>query len=186
MSPRPTQFAHWLLALAIEEGDLVIDATAGNGYDTQFLAEKVGIHGRVLAFDIQKTAIDSSRARITAAGLTARVEFFQESHSHIEDRAAPETVSAIVFNLGYLPGSEHGITTFTKETLLALQASVRVIKRGGMLSVLCYPGHEEGALEAIAVENWMAALAPEGWQICKYGMIGTLRAAPYLLCASRR
>ncbi len=42
--------------MAAGEGDIVIDATMGNGHDTQFLAELVGENGHVYAFDIQESA----------------------------------------------------------------------------------------------------------------------------------
>ena len=38
----------------------VIDATSGNGYDTQFQANLVGSEGVVFAFDIQKESIEES------------------------------------------------------------------------------------------------------------------------------
>ena len=40
----------------IHKGDLVVDATAGNGYDTLFLARAVGPSGTVFAFDRQVSA----------------------------------------------------------------------------------------------------------------------------------
>lgn len=45
-----------LLKMAAGEGDIVVDATMGNGHDTQFLAELVGENGHVYAFDIQESA----------------------------------------------------------------------------------------------------------------------------------
>ena len=45
-------------------GETVVDATAGNGNDTQFLAELVGENGHVLAFDIQQAALDSTAERL--------------------------------------------------------------------------------------------------------------------------
>ena len=55
-------------------GGFAIDATAGRGGDTVFLARTVGETGRVLAFDIQEEAVESTRARLKAEGLTnARV-----------------------------------------------------------------------------------------------------------------
>ena len=38
----------------INEDDVVIDATMGNGYDTVYLAKKVGPKGKVYAFDVQE------------------------------------------------------------------------------------------------------------------------------------
>ena len=38
----------------IEKGDVVIDATMGNGYDTVCLGNLVGNTGKVYAFDVQE------------------------------------------------------------------------------------------------------------------------------------
>ena len=49
----------------MKEGDLCIDVTAGNGSNyTLFLCELVGECGRVLAFDIQKEAVENTKKRI--------------------------------------------------------------------------------------------------------------------------
>lgn len=182
--PRPTALVHQILGGVLREGDWVIDATAGNGHDTHFLAECVGSSGRVLAFDVQRAAITSSRLRIVQAGLAERVEFFQESHAQMERHVAQASIAAVLFNLGYLPGEDHTLTTEATETLLALDAAVRVLKRrGGIISVICYPGHPAGLIEAEAVEAWMAKQAAQGWRIARYGAIHTRRPAPYLLLA---
>ena len=38
----------------LKEGDVAVDFTMGNGYDTEFLSKTVGESGHVYAFDIQK------------------------------------------------------------------------------------------------------------------------------------
>jgi ubiquinone/menaquinone biosynthesis C-methylase UbiE len=178
--PRPTALVQEILRPLIAEGDLVIDATAGNGHDTLFLAECAGETGRVLAIDVQEAALVSARSRLTEAGLCGRVEFFHESHARIGNRAHDGTVAVIMFNLGYLPGDCHELTTESPETLAALGAACRVLKSGGILTVVCYPGHAAGAVEAEAVETWMASLTVDGWRVAKYGAIGTRRPAPFL------
>lgn len=45
---RVLPYTKQLLESVIEPGDCVVDMTAGNGHDTQFLAERVGPEGRVL------------------------------------------------------------------------------------------------------------------------------------------
>ena len=40
-----TEYCHHILEEYIEEGDICIDATAGNGGDTEFLCQKVGETG---------------------------------------------------------------------------------------------------------------------------------------------
>lgn len=179
--PRPTTIAQMILRESIHEGDIVIDATAGNGHDTIFLAELVGETGRVLAFDIQETAIQETRRRLVESNLDSRAELHQASHACMADQATEESVAAIMFNLGYLPGADHDITTSESETLAALAVSESLLKPGGVLSVVSYPGHPAGAIEADKVEVWMTGLASHGWRIAKYAMLGTLRPAPFLL-----
>lgn len=179
--PRPTALAQEILRSVIRPGDLVIDATAGNGHDTLFLAEMVGPEGRVLAFDVQEKALESARARVGGH----RAEFFLESHAGMAARAEPGTVAAVMFNLGYLPGEDHELTTVSAETLAALEAAAAVLKPGGVLSVICYPGHPAGAAEAREVEDWMTALTVNGWRVARYGAVGTRRQAPFLLLAGK-
>lgn len=179
--PRPTALAQQLLAEVLQEGDLVIDATAGNGHDTEFLAARVGATGRVLAFDVQAAAISAARARVETAGWSGRVVFHEESHAGLAFRAEPGSVAVVMFNLGYLPGHDHQLTTCAESTLEGLAGAVGVLKPGGVLTVVCYPGHPEGAREAGAVEAWLAGLTESGWRVARYGAIGTRRPAPFLL-----
>lgn len=184
--PRPTELAQSLLRESILEGDVVIDATAGNGHDTKFLAECAGVAGRVLAFDIQERAIDSARETIGSAGFEERVEFHQVSHARMKEHAEVGTVAAAMFNLGYLPGDDHNLTTQSNETLSALSAAADLLKSGGLLSVICYPGHPEGAAEAVRVEEWMSSLTNDGWRIAKYAMLGTRKPAPFLILGRKK
>lgn len=183
--PRPTQLAQIILREAIRAGDTVIDATAGHGHDTVFLAECVGEPGRVMAFDVQEAAILSARAKVMAACLAAQVEFYQTSHARMVQVAVAESISAVMFNLGYLPGGDQDLTTRTRPTLIALNAAAVLLKPGGVLSVICYPGHPAGAEEAPAVESWMNTQTSNGWSAAKYAMLGTLTPAPFLLVARK-
>jgi len=90
-----------------------------------------------------------------------------------------------MFNLGYLPGEDHDLTTTADETLAALAAATVVLKSGGVLTAVCYPGHPAGASEAPAVESRLAYLTQIGWRVAKYAMLGTLKPAPYLLVAHK-
>lgn len=46
-----TEWCHHFIREHVKEGDYCIDATAGNGNDTQVLCEQVGESGKVLAFE---------------------------------------------------------------------------------------------------------------------------------------
>jgi ubiquinone/menaquinone biosynthesis C-methylase UbiE len=180
--PRPTALVHELLKPQIHAGDWVIDATAGNGYDTLFLAECVGEGGKVLAFDVQEAALVAARERV---GERKWVKFLNQSHGEMARHLPAASVAVVMFNLGYLPGEDHALTTEVSETLLALDAAAGLLKPGGLLSVVCYPGHPAGAIEAEAVESWMLGLTPQGWRVAKYAALGTRRAAPFLLLAAK-
>ena len=173
-----------MLGKVVREGDVVIDATCGNGYDTLSLAKAVGEGGAVLAFDVQEAAISAAKARIESAGYGNRGSFFHESHAGMAAHAAEGSVSAIMFNLGYLPGNDHSLSTGA-DTLAALEIGIGLIKSGGAISVICYPGHPGGALEAKAVEERMTRLGDEKWRVVKYQALGTLSPAPFLLFAVR-
>lgn len=179
--PRPTELARHLVREVLRQGDLAIDATAGNGHDALFLAQCVGHHGRVLAFDVQAEAIAATRARLAHAGSLQQACIHHASHEHMAEFASPDSTRAIMFNLGYLPGGDHSLTTTPAATLAALEAAATCLMPGGLLSIVCYPGHPGGDDEAASVENWLAARTSAGWRVAKYAMLGTQHPAPFLL-----
>ena len=175
---RPTQMAHREVEAVLRPGDLAIDATAGNGHDTVFLAERVGDTGKVLAFDVQAEAIAAARARV--ADLAGRVDFIHGSHVELSEHAAPGSVAAVMFNLGYLPGADHSLITKVAETIPALLAASSLLSAGGLITIVCYPGHPGGEEEMRAVIEWASNL-DSGWQVAKYEKLGTLKLSPVLL-----
>ena len=183
--PRPTRLAQQMVGECLREGDVAIDATAGNGHDTQFLANCVGRTGRVLAFDVQEAALRSSGERLREAGLEERVELHLASHARMAEFAAAGSVAAVMFNLGYLPGEDHALATEADETLRALDAACVVMKSGAVLSVVCYPGHPQGGEEAACVEQWMNDQSANAWRVAKYAMLGTKAPAPFLMIARK-
>ena len=143
------------VAQVIMPGDRAVDATMGNGWDSLFLAEKVGEEGRVFAFDVQAEALESTRKKLVKAGLLERCELFRKGHEEMEEVVAPE-VGAVMFNLGYLPYAEKTITTGRETTLQALGAAASLLRKGGILTVICYRGHPGGQEEASGVLLWAA------------------------------
>jgi predicted methyltransferase len=182
---RPTAQAHREVAAVLRSGELAVDATAGNGHDTVFLAERVGPAGRVLAFDIQAAAIEATRARLAAAGLAERVGLVLGSHGDLAEHVAPGTVAAAMFNLGYFPGGDHGVITRRAETLRALDAALLALRPGGILTVVCYPGHPGGEEESEAVVDWSAALDPLSFAVAVFRHAGTVKPAPFLVRATK-
>ena len=150
----------------MEPGDTVIDATAGNGHDTLYLAGLTGEHGRVIAIDIQETAVAAARQRITNAG-QKNVDFQLQSHADPWP-VPPQTVKAVMFNLGYLPGSDRTTTTAAETTRIALQHAEEALQDGGIITVISYRGHPGGAEEEAAVRNWCESLAEGDFQTLRH------------------
>ncbi|MEP2777394.1 MAG: class I SAM-dependent methyltransferase [Luteolibacter sp.] len=182
--PHPTELLHLLLREKISPGDTVIDATAGNGHDTIFLAKLVGETGTVIAIDIQEKAIAATRSRLETTGLSSRVSLHCTTHTAIAEIASGTTPSAIIFNLGYLPGGDRSITTSTTESLTAITAAADMLGPRGALAITCYPGHPGGKDEASAVAEFI--VSRNDLRNARYGLIGTLSSAPFLLLSEKR
>jgi predicted methyltransferase len=150
-----TAQVHELLADLLRPGDVAIDATAGNGHDTLFLARQVGSTGCVHAFDVQQAALDETRKRLDSAGLSG-VILHRECHSRMSQfvpASLHRAIAAVTFNLGYLPGGEKSLITRPETSLRAIQAAVELVRPGGMVTVLCYRGHPGGRAETEAIEQ---------------------------------
>jgi methylase of polypeptide subunit release factors len=168
----------------LHEGDLAIDATVGNGYDTAFLARRVGSAGRVLGFDLQEIALEATRKSLLREGLLERVTLIHQSHAEMGEALSQipggRRPQAIMFNLGYLPGGDKTVTTRTEETLKALDLALAAIGGGGVVTVVLYPGHEEGLRESRAVTSWGEAL-PSAYDVTLCRPLNRRPVAPFLL-----
>ena len=116
-----TEFALYLVQGYVSEGDVVVDATCGNGYDTLRLAQLSP--AKLYAFDIQQEAVDATRKRLCEAGFAEKleegaIEVICDSHEHLTDHVKT-FIQAAVFNLGYLPGADKGCTTSASSTMRA-------------------------------------------------------------------
>ena len=155
---RLTHKAHHLLAGHLKSGDLVLDATAGNGHDSLFLARAVAPEGWLFAFDIQTQALANTRRRLAQAGLLERARLIQAGHQALIHHLPPWShgrLAAAMFNLGYLPGGDHRLSTRPDTTSMALEQALALLAPGGRLSVLCYRHHPGGEEEYQRVERWL-------------------------------
>jgi predicted methyltransferase len=186
---RLTRLAHAAVAGVLDEGMQAIDATVGNGHDTLFLARQVGATGHVHGFDVQAPALAFAAARLRAAGLADRVTLIQAGHETMSARLSatlPGRVRAIMFNLGYLPGSDKTCITRTISTLQALEQGLALLAPGGVLSVLAYRGHAGGAEEADAVAGWLPGLDGMRYAVHRHDSGGGRAPGPELCLVYRR
>lgn len=179
-----TELVQDILRPRIPPGATLVDATAGNGNDTIFLARCAGANGRVYAFDLQRIAIERTEGRLRQEGLLARVRLINENHrdmaQHLEETAAGH-VRAVMFNLGYLPDGDHRITTRSGDTLAALAVTLSLLCVGGLLAVVCYRGHPGGDEEAADVEAWSRELPGAEYEVVEIRPHNRLKSAPFAL-----
>ncbi len=186
--PTAVRWSHALLAPRLRQGDAVVDATAGNGHDTVFLAQRVLPGGRVFAFDVQEAAIGRTRERLSGRGLES-VTLIHAGHQEIENRLPSELkggIRAFMFNLGWLPGSDKACITRTRTTLEALNAAIDWLAEGGLITVVCYPGHAGGDAETLAVEEWAARLRSDAFEAQKIAFLNFDGAPPRCVVVRKR
>ncbi len=164
----------------VKPGDRVIDATCGNGGDTLVMAELVGSRGKVWSFDIENEALSRAKVRLTEAGYNSWVEFVEAGHESLAGYVS-EPVRAVVFNLGYLPGSSKETVTRPETTLAALEHASRLLIPGGIILVVVYTGHPGGAEEGCVVEEWAMGLPSNDFNVWCNRMLNRQKHAPYLL-----
>ena len=154
-----------LIERALYPGATAVDATLGNGHDALWLCGLVGETGKVYGFDVQGEAVSRSRARLEDAGVAERATLILDGHQNMISYVPPESVDAVMFNLGWLPGAAHGVTTQTETTLQAVSAALEVLKEDGVMTVCVYPGHDEGARERDALLSWARGLDERSYDV---------------------
>lgn len=181
-------YAHHLLEESINEGEIVIDATCGNGNDTLFLSKIVGNEGHVLAFDIQEQAIQNTKQLISDNGFD-NVSVINDSHAHLE-KYLPEkmngTIGGAIFNLGYLPKSDKTIITEGHSTIAAIDTILTNLKKDGLIVIVVYHGHEGGKDEKELVLKHVINLEQREYSVLKYGFINQKNNPPFIVAIQKR
>ncbi len=182
-------FARTLLRNAVQTGDAAVDATAGNGHDTLFLAELVGENGRVYSFDIQQEAIDNTRKRLQQHGLEDRCILIRDGHENIPSHI-PQTfrgrIKGAVFNLGYLPGGDKSIVTKPETTIRAVEGLLDILAPGGIIVLVVYHGHPEGKRERDELLPYVSQLDQKLYHVLRYEFINQKNDPPFIIAIEKR
>ena len=175
-------FTKYLLEKTITPGDTAIDATCGNGNDTIFLSQLVGADGRVFSFDVQKEAIGETDRRLTELGIE-NVNLILDGHENVLNYISGE-ISAAIFNLGYLPGSDKTVTTNGVTTWRAVCEMLQLLKIGGLIILVIYHGHEAGKVERQQIEEAIATLDGGKTTVLRYEFLNK-NQAPYVIAIEK-
>lgn len=168
----------------IKCGDKVIDATMGNGNDTAFLCQLVGPKGKVYAFDIQEEAIVNTKQRLLNLKLEDRAELIHDGHENI-DQYIKEDVALIIYNLGYLPKGDHNLTTKSDTTIESIKKGLDMLCENGIIIIVVYPGHENGAQEKLALEGFSNTLNQREFSVVNINFINQVNNPPQMTCIEK-
>ena len=179
------KFSHFLMERHISSGDRVIDATVGNGHDTVFLARLVGENGFVWGFDIQEKAIENTSKKLHNNNLSNRVKLIQSGHEQLAS-FVDKPVKGVLFNLGYLPGSDKKIITTPSCTLAALEAGLKLLAKEGLIVLVIYSGHRGGEKEKSVLLKYCSHLSEEKYNVLNYNFINQSQSPARVLAIKAR
>ena len=183
-----TELALHIVAPYVTPGSTVIDATCGNGHDTLALAQMNP--AKLYAFDIQEDAVRAATALLEAMGYRKSIEGGQiilhcADHEEMENYASGP-VSAVLFNLGYLPGGDKEITTKATSTLKAVEAAMELLEIDGIICITMYSGHDAGKEEKAALLNFAETLDAKQWHTAYISMPNQKHDPPEILLITRK
>ena len=181
---RVLQYAQTLLKSAVHEGDIAVDATAGNGHDALFLAQLVGDEGFVYAFDVQKQAVDATLHRLLDNALEHRALVLKDGHENVA-KYVNKPVAGAIFNLGYLPGSDHEVITRPNTTIQALESLLKLLKVGGIIVLVIYHGHEGGKEERDEVIRFVSELPQKYIHVLRYEFLNQKNDPPFVIALEK-
>lgn len=159
-----SQITHWcheIIRSQAQTGGHYIDATMGKGNDTAFLCQLAGEKGSVLAFDIQKEALEMTEKKLEEKGLADRAKLILDGHEHMDQYAKEESIDVICFNFGYLPGGDHKIATCPETSVRAVSRGLGLLKSGGMMSLCIYSGGDTGFEEKDRILAFLKQISPK-------------------------
>ena len=173
--------SHEYIKKNLSKDSITIDATAGNGNDTLFLAKN---SKKVFAFDIQETAILNTKKLLEQNNIS-NVQLIHDSHININLYNIKEA-NAIMFNLGYLPKYNHKISTNYKSTIEAIKKSMNILKKSGLISIVIYHGEDSGVVERDKVLEFIKQINDDNFRVLKLSYENQRNNPPILVVIEKK
>lgn len=172
--------SHQFMASHVQEGALCIDGTAGRGRDTLFLSNLVGPSGKVHAFDIQEEAVTSTKKLLEQHNVTW-ADVHLENHCHIDRYFTPDTIDAIMFNFGWLPGGNHHVFSHGDTSVQAIEKGLTLLKPGGVMSLCIYYGRESGYEERDTLLTYLKTIDQKRFSVLLGNFINRTNEPPMVV-----
>lgn len=161
-------FIDYILNTLLRDKKILVDMTAGNGYDSLRMLKMQPNYEKIYIYDIQKEAIDNTKKLLDSYSYDNCI-YLNKSHDDLS--CIEENVDFAMYNLGYLPGKNKNIVTKTKSTITSILALLKKLNNGAIVIITTYPGHEEGYAEDIAVHDLLIKLDQKEFNVLKMEFI---------------
>ena len=165
--PNAPTAARLFLSQILPTAACVVDATAGNGHDTLYLCQNSPADCRIWSFDIQQEALSACGALLARHGVAHKANLILADHATMRDYIR-EPVDAAMFNLGYLPGHDHSLTTRPQSLRPALDELLALLAPEGLVTIVAYPGHKPGQEEIEFLEEYLGLLPQKLFAAAKF------------------
>ena len=173
-----------LFNISIKKNGIYVDFTMGNGNDTLYI-KKMCPNSKIYAFDIQKEAIEITRKKLEDENcFDNNIKLIHDTHENFRNHIN-NNIDGAMFNLGYLPGGSKNITTKTISTLSCLDNALNYLNKNGVIVVVIYVGHEEGALESNAIYEFSKKIDSTQFACLIYRFIN-IENAPYIIAFQKK
>lgn len=171
--------SHNIINNFCKEHNIAVDATLGNGHDTDFLKNTFS---KVYSFDIQKDAVDNYASKISNE---EHVILINDSHDKFKSYIKEE-VNCFIFNLGFLPGGNKSITTMAETTILSINNALELLSSGGIIAISIYWGHDEGKREKEKVLRLLSNLPKNKYAVLLHSFINRDNNPPLLAIIEKK
>lgn len=172
-----SDLSHYIIENFISDKDVAIDATLGNGYDTDFLSD---LFNKVYTFDIQEEACNNY-----IENKKNNVIVINDSH-HLFKNYISEEVNCIMYNLGFLPGGNKNITTLHKTSLESIKEGLNILKSGGIMTICIYRGHYEGKIEETCILEYLKTLPKNQFGVMVQSYLNRQEISPLLVVVEKK
>lgn len=170
-----------ILSLLPKDINLMVDMTLGNGNDALKLLDYF-TEAKLIGFDIQEIAIKNTRETLKDIP-SSKYKLVLDSHENIEKYTSD--IDLVLYNLGYLPKADKKIITKAESTLKSLSSSLTLLKKGGIIIVIFYVGHEGGMEEYRLSKDFLENIDQKKYNVIEINYLNQINNPPRLICIER-
>lgn len=152
----------------------LVDATAGNGHDTFFLAQNFK-KSNIITLDVQEQALKNTKERCSDF---QNVTYVQADHANLErslELTSLGYVDLVIYNTGYLPQSDKKIQTNSVSTIKSLEFFLQKLQKQGLIILTVYRGHDDSK-EFSEVTKFLQTLNKYEYIVFTYHTVNTINS----------